>query len=183
MSWLTPVKDAVLNDGILRTVRIIDPFFQNEPSLITSGVRTEADQMRIICEKVHRHGLKGKYFEWAMFTGNEPSVKTNINGGGQVYWWQRTWSDLLEIGNIVNPPLPAVCLSNYVRPDGKAMKGVEIGISSHQRGVAFDIGGGMNLKNKEQRLLEAIKTVKLCYILNYRTEKVNNALHVSIFSS
>lgn len=176
---LTAAKDAVLNESIIRTVSILDPFFDGEPSIVTSGVRTEADQLRIIEEKVLRHGLGSKYFEWGMFLGNKADCRTNINGGGSVYWWQRTWSDLLEIGNIVNPPIAAVCLSNYVRPDGKAMKGVEIGISSHQKGRAFDIGGGMNLKAKEKCLLAALKGAQT-FIVNYRVEQINNAIHLSL---
>jgi hypothetical protein len=93
-----------------------------------------------------------------------------------VYEWQPAWSRLLEIGVIINPPLAAAALFDYIR-DGVNKKGQIIGASPHFAGHAFDIGGGPDGIDDELRIVtKAMPDIQaLTHIV---VERENNCLHV-----
>lgn len=162
---------------ILRSVEALAPFFDGESSEVTSGLRTERDQLGIIMGKLGRHGFDTEFDEFKANIDADIEHKVEINGE-TYYWWQRSWSRLLSIGDIVNPPVPAIVLFDYFRPGSTTnKKGETIGLSPHQKGLAYDIGGGKNLLEKYKRVMQANQVGK-AFITDYLCERVNNAVHI-----
>lgn len=164
--------------AIDRTVQLLDSYFDGCPSWVTSGLRSPEDQVAIIMEKAKRHGISGDFQEFS-----SPDIypaKHELIDGKPLFWWQRTWSKLLSLGDIVNPPLPAECLSDYFRPGShENKKGQIIPLSPHQRGLAFDIGGQEDLLGRAKRVMKAFQSGE-CFIVEYLVENVNNALHCDV---
>jgi hypothetical protein len=176
------MENVTVNETIERSLIEIDIFFQGHVVKVTSGVRTADDQMQIIARNARRLGIDKEFPEFEMYVGNEPGIKYKTEDF-EGYWWHRTWAKLLNIGFIVNPPLPATVLFDYWRPgnpkdDAHNRKGKFIDVSSHQRGWAYDLGGGDNLDEVTIRVLRA-KQRNGCHIYSYLKEKVNNAVHVN----
>lgn len=175
-SWLLFEPGVRTTPAIERTVSIMDSYFQAEQSHISSGLRTAAEQLRVIAEKALRHGIAGLFNEF-----NPTIVQAKVDVEGQMlYTWQRTWSKVLSLGDIVNPPLPAVVLFDYWdTKDGVKInkRGQEIGISPHMQGKSFDIKGGASIDEKAKRVVRAFNEGK-CFMTGYRIEPVNNAIHV-----
>lgn len=182
MRWITIPETVTVNPGILRSVESADIYFYGLPSVVTSGLRTPEKQLEIIVQKVSQHDAGRDFFEWTTFIGNPPNLTFKLDGGPELYWWQRAWSKLLNMGDIVNPPIPAKVLFDYWRPgdpkDAKHnKKGTEIGISAHMKGLSYDIGGGENIQERAKRILHAKQSEK-CFIRDFLVEHVNNAVHV-----
>lgn len=176
MSWLTYREGVKKTPAIARTVELLDPYFEGESSEITSGLRTPEDQIRIIAGKMKRHGIYNDYPEFDLHQDSDPGFGMEVNDE-VVYFWQRGWSRLLNIGDIVNPPIPAKCLYDYFRPGNQEnKKGATIQISPHQRGLAFDIGGGTNLMEKAKRVMKAYQEGN-AFLTDYLQERINNAVH------
>ena len=174
--WLSYRPNIKKTPSITRTIEILDPYFNGEPSEITSGLRTPHDQIKIIFEKLARHRLDEEFEEFKMHFGSDLELKIQV-GDDIIYWWQRAWSRLLNIGDIVNPPYPAKCLFDYFRPGSSGNKnGQIIDISPHQRGTAFDIGGGSNLIEKAKRVMKAYQDGR-SFLNSYLIERINNAVH------
>lgn len=179
MGWLTYASEVKKTPSITRAVELIEPYFDGEPSEVTSGLRTINDQMKIIITKLIRHRLDTEYPEFKLHLGSSADFKVPVNDD-ILYWWQRSWSKLLNIGDIVNPPIPAACLFDYVRPGSQEnRKGKVIQESPHAHGLAFDIGGGKSLLEKSKRVMKAIQD-KECFIKSTLIETVNNAIHLDV---
>ena len=171
--------DVVKTPAISRCVELMDPYFEGELSTITSGLRSPTKQLQIIIDKARRHGIDKDFKEFQDKMGDFPTTACFVEGIDKaLYWWQRTWSKLLFIGDIVNPPVPAECLFDYIRPgSNENKKGQIIQVSPHQRGLALDIGGGTNLTEKAKRVMKASQAGN-CFIHSFLIEKINNAVHV-----
>lgn len=175
--WLIVLDSVRLTDTIDPVIAALDPYFEKAglKAFVTSGLRTSNDQLRIIQKYLIRQGLDKTYSECAKCT-NVQSRNTKFNDEW-VYDWQPGWSALLSVGVIVNPPLPAECLMDYIR-DGKNKKGQVIGSSPHFKGTCFDTGAGNNGPDDElavikQALADGVKGLK-----GYLLERVNNCVHV-----
>src|SRR3990167_192274 len=176
------IKDGVhLTSSISRTIECMDKFFEDEKSEITSGLRTEQDQLKIIIQKLIRHGKDHEFVEFIEGVENHwPIDKTvHLNEiNRDLFWWARSFSRLLNLGDIVNPPIPCEVMFDYIRPGSQAnKKGEIIQISNHQRGKSFDIGGGKNLIEKSKRVVKAIESGE-CFIKGWLHEAINNAVHI-----
>ena len=185
MKWIAIDPSVILTPSISRTIDLIDVYFDKLPSTISSGYRTGEKQLEVIIDYLKRHGLYN--FEgFNTFVGNSVNFKVKYDDQ-EFYWWQKGWSKLLNIGVIVNPPVPAKVLYDYwdwiTNKEGKRekinKKGTEIGISNHMRGNSFDVAGGSNLSEKAKRVMRAYEEGK-CFITNYRIERNNNAVHVDV---
>lgn len=179
LKWLSFQEDVKKTPAIVRSVELLDPYFEGEPSIVTSGLRSVQDQMGLIIQKAKRHRLENEFKEFQEHLQDPPERALFVDGMPQaIFWWQRTWSKLLSIGDIVNPPIAAACLFDYFRPESQEnKKGQIIGVSPHSRGLAFDIGGGSNLPEKSKRVRKA-KQEGNCFIKDFLVEYVNNACHV-----
>lgn len=179
MNWLVYRDSVKKTPAISRTIELLDPFFEGERSEITSGLRTQADQISIILQKADRWKLREEYQEVLENENNSADFKVNIDGK-DLFWWQRLWSKLLNIGDIVNPPVPAEVLFDYFRPgSSENRKGEVIQLSPHQRGLSFDIGGGSDLLEKAKRVLKAYQEGTV-FLKGYLVEHTNNAVHCDV---
>jgi len=162
---------------IERTISLLDPYFEDLTSQVTSGLRTAQDQLNIIIQKVEQHKIDNLFQEFHEYKGHNYMEKVNI-GGELLYWWQKSWGKLLSIGEIVNPPTPAEVLFDYFRPGSNVnRKGRIIDVSNHTKGISFDIGGGADLDERVKRVQQAAQDGS-CFIRDYLKEVVNGAIHV-----
>lgn len=162
--FLTVRPSVVLNERLDKVIYDIDCDFRGHPEVVTSGVRTPEDQLRIIRNYLRELGLESKYPEAMTGEINERE--------GEHFTWQMGWSALLNAGVIINPPLPAIVLMDYLR-GGVNKKGNLIGQSPHTRGTAFDLSGTDSLM--------IVQRLKLAgYIRGYLLERQNNCLHIDI---
>ena len=181
MTYLQYREPIHKTPAITRAAECIDPFFKDCPSEITSGWRYPIEQLQIIMQKAARHEIIELFPEYklAIGAGVEHMVFVpELNE--KCYWWQRVWSKLLNIGDIVNPPVTAEAIFDYYRPGSLENKrGKMIPISRHQRGLALDIGGGKDLLARAQRVMEA-KQSGNCFIHDFLIERINNAIHIDV---
>ena len=164
---LTPIIEPV--------IIALDKYFEeaNLKSSVTSGERTSGDQLRIIRNYAIKYGVDKEFPE--ILTCD---VLDKIDfGDKKIFTWQRAWSRLLNTDIIVNPPVPAVCLFDYIR-NGVNKKGQQIGASPHYYGKAFDIGGGFDHDPTNE--LEVIKKAmgKVKGLKGYLLERKQNCLHI-----
>ena len=183
MSWLTYRDNVLKTPAITRAVELMNPFFEGESSIITSGLRTPKDQLGIILQKTAAHSVDQEFPEFVLGVKEIWEVAKTVHIDDinkDLFWWQRAWSRCLNLGDIVNPPIPAEVIFSYVRPgDTKDKKGEIIQISPHQHGIAFDIGGENNLTEKAKRVMKASQSGE-CFIKSFLCEHINNAVHVDV---
>ena len=170
------LPSVVLTPTIERCAEAVDPYLDGLSVTMTSGKRMREAQLRIIIEKVKKHGIDKLYPEFNLCIENPVDFKIKIDDQ-EFYYWQRPWSKLLNIGEIVNPPIPAEVLLDYFRPGSTVNgKGRVIGISNHMKGNSFDLSGE-NLKAIAQKVADAKIGCK-AFVAGYLLEDVNNAVHV-----
>lgn len=167
---MTPIIEPV--------ILALDAYFKeaNLKAVVTSGERTSGDQLVIIRKYSANFAVDVEF----------PEIKTcgvldKIDFGNEkIYTWQRAWSRLLEQNIIVNPPLDAKPLFDYIR-DGVNKKGITIGKSPHYYGKAFDIGGGIDHDPTNE--LAVIKNAmgKVRGLKGYLLERKQNCLHVDCY--
>lgn len=179
-------KFLIVKVGVRLTVDIIpviialDQYFEeaNLKAYVTSGERNSQDQLDIIRLYCKRYAVDKEFPEI-----KNCNVSDKIDFGGvKIFAWQRAWSRLLNIGVIVNPPLPAICLFDYIR-NGVNKKGTEIGYSPHWYGKAFDIGGGLDhdITNEQIVIEKAFQEKKIPGFKGFLPERKNNALHCDCY--
>lgn len=158
-------ETVVLNDRLNSVLTAIDKYWPPQGEKVTSGVRSPEDSLRII-----RTYLKSK--DLARLYPDAITCKIDAKLPNGYYVWQMAWSHLLNKGVIINPPLPASCLMDYIRND-KNKKGQVIGQSPHIRGTAFDISG-------TDSLIIVKRLVEDKMIRGYLLERENNCIHCDI---
>lgn len=172
------IKDGVVLNPLLdRVVAKLDFFFEaaNHVAYVTSGVRVAEDQLRIIKQYVKKKNIQDEFIETANLT------KMEDWNGRRIFGWQLAWSKLLNAGVIINPPLAAEVLLDYVNRSGQNRKGFIINPSVHFKGTALDIGGGSNSIADEVIIIqEAIDSKKIPEIIGTVPERENNCLHVDV---
>lgn len=166
---LTPIIEPV--------IIALDKYFEaaNLKASVTSGERTSGDQLTIIRNYSKSFGVD-KEFPEILTCG--VLDKIDFGDGKKIFTWQRAWSRLLNKNIIVNPPMPANCLFDYMR-DGVNKKGQQIGYSPHYFGKAFDIGGGIDHDPTNE--LAVIKTAmieKVKGLKGFLLERKQNCLHI-----
>jgi hypothetical protein len=168
--WLVVQSGVRLTPIIEPVIISLDKYFEQAKlkAFVTSGLRDADDQLKVIRNYMVKKGLDKKYPE-AM------TCKVLDEEAGH-YKWQMAWSNLLNIGVIINPPIAAICLMDYTS-GGKNKKGQIINQTPHARGTAFNIGGNSNGINDELVVLQKALTDKLSGLANFLAERENNALH------
>lgn len=173
-------KNLKISPGVVLTERTepvilkLDSYF-NFPALVTSVLRYPESQLGIIRKYLISKGLNKAYPETFNKGVND---KIHHDKYGDIYAWQLGWSKLLNIGVIVNPPIQAACLMDYIR-NGVNKKGQVINGSPHFKGGSIDLGGGANGINDE---IEAVKKAIAggVKIISYLPERENNCLHLDV---
>lgn len=175
--FLIVQKGVVLNDALDEVIAGLDKPFEdaNHIAYVTSGIRTAEDQLRIIKGYISRKNIEDE------FIGDATVDKKVVWEGKEIYSWQLSWGKLLNHGVIINPPLRAELLLDYVNKAGKNRKGDYFNPSVHFLGKAFDIGGGANsVEDEKQIVVGAIKSGNCLAIKDFVVERENNCLHIDI---
>lgn len=175
--FLRVKKGVILTPRIDVVIYSLEAYFKavNLVSYVTSGLRDAAGQLRIIRTALINKNLASEYQD--VF---EEDIHTKIiYNNEEVYSWQPGWSKLLNVGYIVNPPLPAKVLMDYFRPgSSENKKGKIIDESPHADGGAFDIGGGVNGVIDEVKVVQTAIKQGMPGIKSYLIERNNNCLHI-----
>lgn len=172
-------KSVLLNEIIEPVIVYLDKYFEaaNLKATVTSGERTSECQLDIIRQYAIRYKVDEEYPDIL-----DCSVlgKTIVDGV-KYFAWQHAWSRLLNLGVIINPPLPAKCLFDYWRGSVNK-KGTIIGYSPHYWGKAFDIGGGLDhdISNEIEVVQKALND-KVQGLKGYLAERKNNCVHVDCY--
>lgn len=173
IKFLEVWSNVVLNPLIEKVILALEPHFEkaNVKSCVTSGIRTPEDQLRIIRDYLKKTKLNSNYPD-AMSGGVNDKI-------GELYKWQMGWSALLNNGIIINPPLKAKLLMNYINSQGKNRIGEYFNQTAHSSGTCVDLGGGKNGVNDEVSVVkEAMKDIP--EIISYVIERNNNCLHLNL---
>jgi hypothetical protein len=125
-------KSAMLDANQKAVIEKIDLACGDHRITVTRGHSTPQEQFEILSRFGGDHGC----FSPEFLPDGPLDLKINIPPIGLVYHWQRTWSRLLHLGVVVNPPLPAICLDDYTRPSGEKMQGKLVHESTHISGQA-----------------------------------------------
>ena len=135
-TWLRLGRGVARTQATDPVIAALDaPFAKaGREATVTSILRTPQDQLRVILGMARqRLGLNPS------FTPGD--VETRLPGTGH-YLWQEAWTQLLQAGYVVNPPLRAAALGGYRIGDRTYPAGHSVGPSPHTSGRAFDIGCG-----------------------------------------
>jgi hypothetical protein len=183
--WLAVKEDVVLTPAIEKSIGRVRVHFalHQHRAYVTSGLRTpEAQIYDAISSNAAKGGIMELYPEWkAGLSGRWLPDAKSKTPEGEMFWWQRTWSKLLNLGFIVNPPIAAVCLYNSFRDNGSNRKGVVINATPHASGLAYDIGGGTDHRpNDEYAILLQAQKDPSTLITSMTLETMNNCVHVNI---
>jgi hypothetical protein len=156
-------------ETIDRVLEQIEPHSEGMILDITSGLRDPAEQLIIIA----KYALVNKV-RFPEFDPDDVHGRVTIDGQ-EIYQWQRTWSALLALGIIINPPLAAVVLDDYLR-DGVNKKGHLIPGSPHYAGKAFDISGRPGL----EKIVGVLQRARAAgaEIKGWLVERKQGAVHV-----
>lgn len=170
------VKPSVrLSPQMIPVILGLEKYFQEAGVVawVTSGIRNSMDQLNTIVKYCKKYHVDNEFPE--VLT----CLPTDKRKDGK-YVWQPAWSRLLNIGVIINPPFPAVCLFDYYS-DGKNKKGRLIGHSPHYYGNGVDIGGGVDhdISNELPPVQRALAD-KLPGLKSYLVERKNNCIHLNV---
>lgn len=173
LTALTFAPDVVRTAATDAVIFKLDAYFAraNHPARITSVLRDSASQLRIIQDYAVKAGL--------LKPGEALDMTTTVMfEDHQVYRWQLIWSQLLNRGIIINPPVAAAVLMDYWSA-GVNKKGTTIQPSEHFLGTAFDIGGAGNGCDDEFAIIALAKKegIGIKYI---RIEHGNNCVHSAV---
>lgn len=152
-----------------KTICGLDSYFEaaHLDAWVTSIYRSPDEQLKLVIYYARRAGLPVDFAQ-------DDILKFTAEGNHFV--WQDTWSRLLASGIIINPPVDAICLGDYISArTGENMKGKLIYASPHSRRRAFDIEGIESL----QVIQEAERNQEVG-IRSYLVERKNNAIHVDV---
>jgi len=170
--WLI-VKEGVTLTPVIEPIIIkLDKYFEQAglKAYVTSGLRSPEDQLQVIRKYLIKNGLDKTY-------PGTMNCKLNDKDEQGNYLWQYGWSALLNDGLIINPPLKAKVLMNYIK-NGVNKKGQYINQTPHSTGTALDIGGGANaIMDEYAVLLLANKDLKFKQLL---PEHNNNCVHIGV---
>ncbi len=161
---LTPVIDDALV--------ALDPYFV--ACYATSGLRDSRDQLRVIRGYLKSEKLDDDY---PLVMDNKLDPATKEQDGK--YVWQLAWSNLLNKGIIINPPLDAVCLMDYMS-GGINKKGKVIKKTNHSSGNAINLGGGSNGIDDELACVEKAIKAGVRNVVSFLAERKQNALHLNL---
>jgi hypothetical protein len=172
--WLIVKPGVVLTPTIEPVIVALDAYFEKHKlkAYVTSGLRDANAQLAVVRQYLTKKGLD-KTYPAAMKCKAEDKLP---NGD---YVWQMAWSNLLNVGVIINPPYRAICLMNYINKAGKNRKDSYINQTPHAAGKAFNVGGGSNgIMDELAVLTEALKDKKIPGLKSFLAERENNALHI-----
>jgi len=128
---INTLPEAVLDDKQRKIIAAVDPhaLAAGVTLTVTRGHSTPIKQLKTI-----ETAARANECLFSEFVPGNVHDQTRIWRGGkemQAYLWQQTWSALLIKGIVINPPLAAICLEHYHRPNNEDMFGQIIYPSPH----------------------------------------------------
>lgn len=170
-------KFVTLTDTIDSSIALLDGYFAqtNLKAEVSSGLRTPEEQLKIIIKKSLKHKVDKEF----------PLIR--VAKIKEEETWIYAWSRLLTIGEMVNPPITAVCKFDYTKSNGILRKaGTVIQTSGHQLGTDFDISGYNQELKISISLDDIVKVVDIFiksgyatnHVTGYLKEPVNGAVHI-----
>ncbi len=170
LTLLPGVSRTACTDPVIYT---LDTFFKGRPAHVSSIYRSPAHQLALIRDFAHKKGLVSKYPEAMTCDLDDRDAQGH-------YQWQWLWSDLLHEGIIINPPLNAHVLLDYIR-DGVNKRGELIPQSTHTAGIAFDISGRYDDDNILDDIIKIMSRIYLkpLGIKSTTIEHQNDCFHVT----
>jgi len=178
LDFLSFAPNVTRTDVTDLVITKLDAYFKahNCYAVITSALRTAADQLRIIQQYAVEYNIS---IPAPLPLTMDNTVLQEINGISYPIW-QVVWSELLNHGIIINPPVYAEVLFDYWR-DGLNKKGEMIPPSPHFFGKAFDLSvtnrGPSSLNNIYSILTLAAKDN--IGITSVVFERANNCVHTN----
>jgi hypothetical protein len=175
-----PTFKPVITDVMVDSIRALDPCYaaHNAHAYVTSGLRDQEHQLTIIKNYAHLKALDSE-FPNILKIGLHDELNFN---GEIVFSWQVPWSRLLEMGEMISPPISAKCLFDYKHPTKGWIKAGTIRTASEHFCDTdvhpFDIGGGSDLKTSIIIVTEARQMGLLPEVIEAFIEHENNALHI-----
>lgn len=166
--WLKVRAGVVLTPIIIPVICGLDKYFEELPSVVTSGLRDAIGQLAVIRQYLVSRGLDKVYPQAMVY-----KVTDMI---GNEYAWQMAWSNLLHLGTIINPALGCKCLM-HTTFDKRDRFGQFINQTPHSRGTAFNIGGGGDGVTNEAERMQRALAAKLPGLKSFLVERNNNAVH------
>lgn len=163
--YLKVKEKVVLTELLDNAIFKLDNYFKDYPRYVTSGLRSKSAQMRIILEKAKFKSMH------CLFDERDYDLKVS-----DIYIWQSTWSRLLDMGYIINPPNTAKYIGDNLKYKGRVIQ-----VSTHiEPGNAFDIGASKGIEmDTVQGIINYAMTKEQC-IKSFKTEDVNNCFHINI---
>lgn len=158
---------VILTEKLDSTIVALDKYFEqaNLKAIVISGQLSVDEQLDVIRKHLVVKGLAGKY---------ESAMVCNVTDkDGEQYVWQKAWSNLLNIGVTISPPLAAMVLMDYAKDD-KNMNGKIMGGSPQIKGEAFIIGNSGDNIHDELEVLK--KAVDDGILIQLSVECENNAI-------
>lgn len=179
--WLL-LKDGVeLRPVIEKVICLLDPWFEKYKiiSYVTSGYRSAESQLRLIQNVARGRGIDKTRPEILA----ADLYGTTQYEGRTVPVWAPAWNELLVSGFLVNPPIRTELLKSYFHPAMKKTIGVGtvINLSTHQLGLAFDVGGsgGKDKTLKDELIVIEDAFTNIPEMRSITPENINNCVHVT----
>jgi len=192
---ITRKEDAVFDSYQEKILEAIEFFSAGYTITATRGHSSPLEQLRIIEQYAIQDDVLLKPFK-------RDDVHTRIydeNEQQEIYLWQHAWSALLNLytitkgekGKLINPPLAAICLREYVR-NGVDMRGKIINPSPHISGGksgAWPIDFSGKIKLSDGSKMTSLDIVAdICHqaqlsgvaISNITKEIANNCVHIDL---
>lgn len=171
--------DAVIDDYQQSIINAIEPFTIGNTYVVSRGHASPESQLAIIKDFAIRYNCLYPEFEDGNLYDQNIIIINSL--AKTCFLWQRTWSKLLNIGIIINPPVVAEVLFTYIR-NGVDTKGKLINPSPHILSNPIDfsakIDGIPSLKGVVSMLKRAQTAgVGIRFI---KPEPVNGCIHIDL---
>lgn len=181
--WLKVNPEVVLTPTLSRTILLLESHFTYNLAFVTSGKRSNYDQLRIIKDYAKRKAIENLFPEFLESYSSPIEKKVVVEGFGEIYWWQRVWSKLLNLGIIINPPLAAMVLFDYFRPGNPVNQKGTIkggGVNPHVTGYSFDVSAGKEKLRVVAEIVGYAKEEGKAFIKDYLVEAgpEQSAVHI-----
>jgi hypothetical protein len=185
MDWIIFEPNVIRTPQTDIVIEKLTPYFEAAGFVgrITSVLRNQWQQLMLIQSLAEQNKIitSGFILDFE-YTGSYQ--------GQVVPYWQIVWSSLLNKGIIINPPVPAIVLMDYIR-NNINKKGMLIGATPHHTGLCFDLGGRVLVNNALVERIDDVYNI-VCKAKsdgvgietnidsNPLIEHQNNAVHVQV---
>lgn len=172
---------AVLDEKQQRVIYKIQQHTLGHMLTVTRGHSTPLEQLQTIADFALRHNVRFHEFDAENFAPEDLHRTVEIDGQHR-YCWQQTWSRLLHLGIVVNPPLVAECLEDYINDQGYNRKGESIQPSPHILSDPIDFSARIDGAPNMPKVIELLTTAMNngAGIRFVKPEPKNGCVHIDL---